>query len=442
MAKNLTASDRKSLIRLASALPAGSPERRAILAGLHREANTLELRVDLPSYHPQDWDKYLERPLKALLRDPAYKVSVLGGVGDTPYLSLQPKGSEQEYLEAVRRDLGHLARKIVDIYTEYGVRISAQDVVRRIGRRSRELVRALQVTSGARMASGKQARVKSKRESMRLMNGLEKQHGSRTKEAVLKGVKDGVIAPAAVVGGGYKDGKKVAIKWLEGEIKSAPAKTAKTRRVLGAAGAREFLDLAHSIFPKARTPQAAMKELMETLEYLGEDPWLSEEEYVAEGRDYVDLDGATYEVPDQVEVRWDYKERKVKYYLGSDADVQAFALACTNRKFVAWMESLVEKRMAEVLKTPEDLDEDALNDEFKDYHDRYEGEDSYDFLHGFYKFGPLKKFNIKVRISAREFSYRGEALYDLEYDLSKVEWVEPEPRFEEPDPSYSRYGPW
>ena len=34
MAKTLTASDRKSLIRLASSLPAGSPERRAILASL------------------------------------------------------------------------------------------------------------------------------------------------------------------------------------------------------------------------------------------------------------------------------------------------------------------------------------------------------------------------------------------------------------------------
>lgn len=32
--KSPTASDRKSLIRLASSLPAGSPERRAILAGL------------------------------------------------------------------------------------------------------------------------------------------------------------------------------------------------------------------------------------------------------------------------------------------------------------------------------------------------------------------------------------------------------------------------
>ena len=38
MARNLTASDRKSLIRLASTLPAGSEERKAILAGLEKSA--------------------------------------------------------------------------------------------------------------------------------------------------------------------------------------------------------------------------------------------------------------------------------------------------------------------------------------------------------------------------------------------------------------------
>ncbi len=38
MARTLTASDRKSLIRLASTLPVGSPERKAILAGLSRVA--------------------------------------------------------------------------------------------------------------------------------------------------------------------------------------------------------------------------------------------------------------------------------------------------------------------------------------------------------------------------------------------------------------------
>ena len=38
MSKTLTASDRAALIRLASAMPVGSDERRAILAGLNRTA--------------------------------------------------------------------------------------------------------------------------------------------------------------------------------------------------------------------------------------------------------------------------------------------------------------------------------------------------------------------------------------------------------------------
>ena len=40
MARTLTASDRKSLIRLANTLPKGSPERKAILAGLERMVST------------------------------------------------------------------------------------------------------------------------------------------------------------------------------------------------------------------------------------------------------------------------------------------------------------------------------------------------------------------------------------------------------------------
>ena len=49
MSRTLTAADRSALIRLASTLPAGSEERRAILAGLSKQANawpsgTLDLR--------------------------------------------------------------------------------------------------------------------------------------------------------------------------------------------------------------------------------------------------------------------------------------------------------------------------------------------------------------------------------------------------------------
>lgn len=42
MSRPLTASDRSALIRLASTLPKGSPERKAILKGLSKQANRPE----------------------------------------------------------------------------------------------------------------------------------------------------------------------------------------------------------------------------------------------------------------------------------------------------------------------------------------------------------------------------------------------------------------
>ena len=48
MSRTLTASDRKALIRLASTMEKGSPERKAILAGLGKKAGDLAaLKADL-----------------------------------------------------------------------------------------------------------------------------------------------------------------------------------------------------------------------------------------------------------------------------------------------------------------------------------------------------------------------------------------------------------
>jgi len=62
-------------------------------------------------------------------------------------------------------------------------------------------------------------RVLPKRVSMRQMNDLRDKLGDTVEyyNAVIDLVKGGVIAPAAVVGGGYRDGKKIAIQWLESE---------------------------------------------------------------------------------------------------------------------------------------------------------------------------------------------------------------------------------
>ena len=74
----------------------------------------------------------------------------------------------------------------------------------------------------------KAARVLSKGDSMRRLNELRKKHGGWTKEyyaAALQEVKSGIIAPAAVVGGGYKDARAVALKWLTEQMQSAKTAT-------------------------------------------------------------------------------------------------------------------------------------------------------------------------------------------------------------------------
>lgn len=70
----------------------------------------------------------------------------------------------------------------------------------------------------------KTARVPSKSESQRKLYELKKKHGGMTKAyyaAALKELKAGNLAPSAIVGGGYKNAKKVAIQWLEEQIAKA-----------------------------------------------------------------------------------------------------------------------------------------------------------------------------------------------------------------------------
>jgi len=79
MSKTLTASDRKSLIRLASSLPAGSPERRAILAGLQKGAALLGPRgEDLESL-----DHRYDQRTAVRLAD-AFSFALGRGIGNIP----------------------------------------------------------------------------------------------------------------------------------------------------------------------------------------------------------------------------------------------------------------------------------------------------------------------------------------------------------------------
>lgn len=63
MSRTLTASDRSALIRLASAMPSGSPERRAILAGLSKAAltnGTVRAFIEVASSKLTQYDQRLE----------------------------------------------------------------------------------------------------------------------------------------------------------------------------------------------------------------------------------------------------------------------------------------------------------------------------------------------------------------------------------------------
>ena len=73
MSRTLTASDRSALIKLASTLPKGSPERKAILAGLGKKADSLD---SLEEYLEKDIEKcvYGIMPYMGMLReDPAIR---------------------------------------------------------------------------------------------------------------------------------------------------------------------------------------------------------------------------------------------------------------------------------------------------------------------------------------------------------------------------------
>lgn len=93
--KNLTASDRKRLIRLASGMPKGSPERRAILAGM---------RIRIPWSYPGNVARYAEdfntrvHGVKALKR---YLTKGSWPGGEPPMLSLGRHIAFKEELERV-----------------------------------------------------------------------------------------------------------------------------------------------------------------------------------------------------------------------------------------------------------------------------------------------------------------------------------------------------
>ena len=180
--------------------------------------------------------------LLAALKDIGPKVASAGdktasGAVNARYLASLPAPKKATILKAVAKHYGVSVREIEGELTDR----DAEELYEYLAFDNRLAMQVYRDFQDGRFASagGKTARVKSKLDSMGMIRDLEKKHGKGSKayyEAVIKEVKAGVIAPAAVVGGGYKDGKKVAIKWLEDQMKSAKTASEKEATEYGMYG--------------------------------------------------------------------------------------------------------------------------------------------------------------------------------------------------------------
>ena len=106
MALNLTAQDRSSLIRLASNLPVGSPERRAILAGLKSAASRDEINV--PKKHI--W----------------YQAKVTGNFAHTP-----PKGKKAASEGRIFKSVGSVRTGAGNAQVVFDPEVTTEDTARR-----------------------------------------------------------------------------------------------------------------------------------------------------------------------------------------------------------------------------------------------------------------------------------------------------------------------
>jgi len=106
MARKLTASDRKRLIRIASEMPAGSPERKAILSGLAKAAAlpsaTVEMFLRVAVSKLTQYDKRLQKRQPNIYRLGHYLGAIEKVEKDVaPYM----RDDSPEALEALRKSL-------------------------------------------------------------------------------------------------------------------------------------------------------------------------------------------------------------------------------------------------------------------------------------------------------------------------------------------------
>ena len=257
--RQINASERSAMIRLAATLPVGSPERKIILAGCEKMKspamvqNCEDMKAGKKPGKGKSKAKSDDKkddgkmPADLLEKFKAKKAGKTIGKGKNGYIAMY-KRKQVDVMADTQLEARDLAAKHFRARKPYEVNVmlATKDVNpvthMPMFASKKELPEALkknQFTSednpnpkgNDKDGDGKtnepspvpkKARVKSKRESMGMMHDLRKKHGDRTKayyQAVIDEVKAGVIAPSAVVGGGYKNGKKVAIEWLEGQMK-------------------------------------------------------------------------------------------------------------------------------------------------------------------------------------------------------------------------------
>ena len=124
MAKTLTATDRKALIKLASLLPAGSGERKAILAGLEKTSSRMGVDILTSFVDPEKFKSTL-RTLNTDEQSRDLLQQVRGELMDrlTPDSSTERALNRLSNLVSGNQDPANLRNQIFKVANELGIRL-------------------------------------------------------------------------------------------------------------------------------------------------------------------------------------------------------------------------------------------------------------------------------------------------------------------------------
>ena len=124
MAKTLTATDRKALIKLASLLPAGSGERKAILAGLEKTSSRMGVDILTSFVDPEKFKSTL-RTLNTDEQSRDLLQQVRGELMDrlTPDSSTERALNRLSNLVSGSQDPANLRNQIFKVANELGMKL-------------------------------------------------------------------------------------------------------------------------------------------------------------------------------------------------------------------------------------------------------------------------------------------------------------------------------